>query len=88
METLIPDMLRWRFVLPVAQRETYTNKSRTMWLILDVCLADSRQTYRYNAVAIKKTEGEGRWGLGVNGGPLVKQRNVSNPVVRNIQNAS
>lgn len=64
METLIPDMLKWRFVLPAAQRETYTNTNRTMWLILDICLADSRQTYRYNAVAIKKREGEERWGWG------------------------
>lgn len=45
METLIPYMLRWRFVLPAAhapEGATYTNTNRTMWLILHVCLADSR----------------------------------------------
>lgn len=57
METLIPDMLRWRFVLTAAyapEGATYTNTNRTMWLIFYICLADSRQTYRHNAVEIKK----------------------------------
>lgn len=60
METLIPDMLRWCFVLTATHAPegvTYTNTNRTMWFIFHVCLADSRQTYRQDAVAINNRTG-------------------------------
>lgn len=62
METLIPDMLRWHFVLTAAhapEGATYTNTNKTMWLIFHVWLADSRQTYRRNSVEINNRMGGG-----------------------------
>lgn len=86
METLIPDMLRWCFVLAAAhapEGATYTNK--TMWLIFHVWLADSRQTYRRNSGEINNRAGaRGRGGSW-------SQRNKGmhqNPVVSNVQRAS
>lgn len=75
MVMLISDMLRWRFVLPAAhtterEKESYTNTNRTMWLIFDVCLADSRQTYRLNALR--------GWG---GDGPPMEQRDSLHPFV-------